>query len=234
MLVSASLVLAGCAAPTVPQDAPLDDAIAYVQLADPLSSYARAQVGVPVSPLKLPGRSRCPFAAATARFECNPETIGALTYRRAYQLLGEHGVPIPAWGSSVVSIRFTSDISGRVGTPDGVVDVHRHDDSLLGDLRELRQTLTGSATVTWSDGESTWSAHRRTELLVMSRALMPGTFPIGTIELSADRTGPSLKRSASMTFDGSPIVQMLVSFDGQASINCRIDLQSPDDPSDCE
>lgn len=68
----------------------------------------------------------------------------------------------------------------------------------------------------------------------MSRARMPGTFPVGTIELSADRAAPSLKRSASMTFDGSPIAHMLVSFDGRSSVRCRIDLQSPDNPTDCD
>jgi hypothetical protein len=133
----------------------------------------------------------------------------------------------------VATIRYTAEISGRIETAEGVFDVRRHDESALGDLRELRQTLTGSATVTWSDGATNWSAYRRTELLVMSRSRMPGTFPAGTIELSADGA-PSLKRSASMTFDGSPIAQMLVSFDGQAGLVCRVDLQSPDDSSDCE
>lgn len=233
MLACASVTLA-CAAPTAPELPPLDDAIAYVQLADALSSFALAQIGMPISPLKLPGRTRCPFVTATARFECAHESVGTLTYRRSYQLLDGNGAPVDSWGSAVATIRFTSDITGRIQTAQGMLDVKRRDDSSLGDLRGLRQTLTGSATLTWSDGESTWSGHRRTELLVMSRSRMPGVFPVGTIELNADRVAPSLKRSANITFDGSPIARMLVSFDGQASVRCRIDLQSPDDPSDCD
>jgi len=234
LLVPASLVFAACSATTVPLDPPLDDAIAHVQIADPLSSLARAQVGVPVAPLKLPGRARCPFVASTARFECAPETIGTLTYRRSYQLLGEHGAPVDVWGNAVAAIRFVSDINGRIETTAGLLDVRRHDDSTLGDLRELRQTLSGFASVTWSDGESIWSGERRTELLVMSRSRMPGTFPVGTIELSADRAAPAMRRNASIRFDGSPIASMLVSFDGAASIRCTIDLQAPEDPGSCQ
>ena len=234
LLVPASVVLTACSAATVPLDPPLDDAIAHVQIADPLSSLARAQMGVPVAPLKLPGRTRCPFVASTARFECAPETIGTLTYRRSYQLLGENGAPVDVWGNSVASFGFVSDISGRIQTTAGVLDVQRHDESTLGDLRELRQTLSGFASVTWSDGASTWSGQRRTELLVMSRSRMPGAFPVGTIEMSADRVAPAVRRSASLRFDGSPIASMLVSFDGAASIRCTIDLQAPDDPGRCE
>ena len=75
LLVPASVVLTACSAATVPLDPPLDDAIAHVQIADPLSSLARAQMGVPVAPLKLPGRTRCPFVASTARFHSS--TIAA-------------------------------------------------------------------------------------------------------------------------------------------------------------
>ena len=234
MWVCASLVLAGCTTATLPEYPPLDDAIAHVQLADPLAAIAEAQVGVPIAPLKLPGRTRCPYVGATGRFECDPLVAGTLTYRRAYQLLGDNGAPIDQWGPAVASIRFFSDITGRIATRDGILDVSRQDDATLGDLRQLRQTLTGSATLTWTDGVSSWSSNRRSELLVMSRARMPGTFPVGTIELSASRAAPSLLRSASMTFDGSPVALMLVSFDGRASVECAIPLQSASDPGDCD
>jgi hypothetical protein len=234
MLVWASFVLAGCTAATVPEYPPLDDAIAHVQLADPLAAIAEAQLGVPIAPLKLPGRTRCPFVGATGRFECDPHVAGTLTYRRAYQLLGENGAPVDRWDAAVAAIRFFSDITGQITTRDGVLDISRQDDAMLGDLRELRQTLTGSATLTWTDGVSSWSSRRRSELLVMSRARMPGTFPVGTIELSANRVDPSLRRSANMTFDGSPVALMLVSFDGQASVQCAIPLQSGGDPGDCD
>jgi hypothetical protein len=234
LLVPASLWLAACSAATAPLDPPLDDAIAHVQISDPLSSLARVQMGVPVAPLKLPGRARCPFVASSARFECAAETSGTLTHRRSYQLVGEDGAPVGAWTSSVASIRFVSDISGRLATAAGVIDVQRHDESTLGDLRELRQTLSGFASVTWSDGQSTWSGERRTELLVMSRSRMPGAFPVGTIELSASRLAPATNRHASLRFDGSPFVSMLVSVDGGASIRCTIDLQAPEDPGSCQ
>lgn len=110
---------------------------------------------MPLAPVKLPGRTRCPFDTTTRRFECEPHIAGALTHRRAYQLLGDDGAPADTWDESVASIRFFSDISGRIETRQGVLDFSRQDDATLGDLRALRQTLTGSATLTWSDGEGT-------------------------------------------------------------------------------
>ena len=234
MLVCASLLLAGCAPATVPAYPPLDDAIAYVQLADPLSRVARDALGIPFTPEKLPGRERCPFNPATRWFECAPQMAGSLMYARSYQLLLKGGTPVNEWDATVASIRLVTDVTGSIATAAGNVEIHRHDDATLGDLRELRQTLTGNATLTWRDGASAWSASRSTTLQVMSRSRMPETFPIGTIEVMADLNGKPAKRSASMTFDGSPIVAVLLSFDGSPSLRCSFDLKSPDAPTDCD
>ena len=233
-LVCASLLLAGCTSATVPQYPPLDDAIAHVQLADPLAAVGEATLGIPLSPAKLHGSARCPFDAPTGRFECAAFTAGTLTYSRSYQLLGETGQPLPDWGEAVASIRLITNVTGSVSTARGTFDVQGRDDAILGDLRALRQTLRGTATLSWSDGRSTWSSDRSSELLVLSRSRMPGTFPTGSIELRVAPGASAQGRSANLTFDGSPIVSMLLSFDGKASVVCKFDLQSPDAPTACD
>ena len=234
MLVCASLLLAACTSGTVPQYPPLDDAIAHVQVADPLASVAIAALGVPVVFEKLRGSERCPFDARARRFECAPRSSGALTYARSYQLLSESGAPLAEWGEAVASIRLVTRVSGVVSTASGSFELDGHDDATLGDLRELRQALRATATMTWNDGRATWSSRRTSELQLMSRSRMPGTFPTGSIELRVAPTSPAQGRSANLTFDGSAIVSMLLSFDGKASVVCRFDLQSPDAPTSCD
>ena len=234
MMVFASLLLAGCTPATVPGYPKLDDAIAHVQLADPLASVAIATLGVPLAFEKLRGSARCPFEARTQRFECAPHGSGALTYTRSYQLLSESGVPLSGWDESVASIRLVTDVSGVVSTASGPLELNRRDDATLGDLRQLRQTLRGTASMTWNDGRSTWSSRRTSELQLMSRSRMPGTFPTGSIELRVAPAADAQGRSASLTFDGSSIVSMLLSFDGKASLVCRFDLQSPGASTDCD
>lgn len=233
-MACASLLLAGCAAPTVPQYPPLDDAIAHVQLADPLAAVGEAALGIPLSPPKLHGSARCPFDPRTGRFECAAFAAGTLTYSRSYQLLGETGQSLSEWGEAVASIRLITDVAGSVSTARGIFGVQGRDDAMLSDLRALRQTLRGAATLTWSDAQSTWSSNRISELLVLSRSRMPGTFPTGSIELRVAQTASAQGRSASLTFDGTSIVAMLLSFDGKASVVCKFDLQSPDAPTDCD
>ena len=233
-MVCASLLLAGCTPATVPQRPPLDDAIAHVQLADPLAAVGEATLGIPLSPAKLHGSARCPFDARAGRFECAAFTAGTLTYTRSYQLLGETGHPLSDWDESVASIRLITDVAGSVSTARGTFEVRGRDDATLGDLRALRQTLRGVGTLTWSDGQSAWSSRRTAELLVLSRSRMPGTFPAGSIELRVAQSAPAQERSANLTFDGSPIVSMLLSFDGKANVVCKFDLQSPDAPTDCD
>ena len=230
MLVCAILALPGCTPATVPQLPPLDDAIAHVQLADPLASLAEKHLGVPLTPEKLRGSTRCPFNGQARRFDCPASVSGTLTYHRSYQLLGADAWPVADWDEKVASIRLITTVTGRVGS----FDVTWRDDATLGDLRELRQTLRGTSTLDWSDGASAWSSQRTTELQVLSRARMPGKFPSGTIQLGVALAAPAERRSASMTFDGSPIASMLLSFDGRASVRCRIDLQSPESAADCE
>lgn len=234
MMVCASLLLAACTSATVPQYPPLDDAIAYVQLADPLASVAIATLGVPLAFEKLRGSERCPFDARDRRFECAPHSSGPLTYVRSYQLLSEAGVPLAEWGASVASIRLVTDVSGMLATASGSFELDGHDDATLGDLRELRQTLRSTATMTWNDGRSTWSSRRTSELQLMSRSRMPGTFPTGSIELRVAPMTAAQGRSANLTFDGSAIGSMLLSFDGKANVVCRFDLQSPDAPTTCD
>lgn len=230
MLVCATLALLACAPATGPQFPPLDDAIAHVQLADPLAMLAERHLGVPMTPEKLRGSARCPFSGATVRFDCPAHVAGSLTYSRSYQLLDGDNAPVAEWNERVASIRLMTSITGRVGA----YDVAWHDDATLGDLRELRQTLRGTATLEWTDGISAWSSQRATELQLMSRSRMPGKFPTGSIQLGVALRAPSELRSASMTFDGSPIASMLISFDGRASVRCRIDLQATADPAVCE
>ena len=230
----AALMLTGCDAPTVPKFAPLDDAISHVQLADQLSSFARTELGVPIAPERLKGRERCPFDAQSRRFACPPLVAGTLTYHRSYQLMLEDGRPTEEWGPAVASIRYVAVVSGTVVASDGVLTVSRHDESVLGDLRELRQTLSGISTLSWSDGQGNWSGTRTTQLEVMSRSRMPGTFPTGSIDMTVDRSAPSAHRVASLAFDGSPVMTMLVSFDGRASLSCQVDLQVSDPTSGCQ
>lgn len=222
--------LLGCAPATVPEFPPLDDALAHVQLADPLAMLAEQHLGVPLTPEKLRGSTRCPFSGQAMRFDCPAQVSGGLTYTRSYQLLDADHAPVAEWDERVASIRLLTSITGRVGA----YTATWHDDATLGDLRDLRQTLRGAARLEWTDGLSTWSGQRTTELQVMSRSRMPGKFPTGSIQLGVALRAPSELRSASMTFDGSPIASMLVSFDGRASVRCRIDLQSTADPVVCE
>ena len=148
--------------------------------------------------------------------------------------MGATGELLSDWGEAVAFIRLITEVSGSVATSRGTFEVHGRDDATLGDLRALRQTLRGTGTLTWSDSHSAWSSRRTSELLVLSRSRMPGTFPIGTIELRLVPSAAAQGRSANMTFDGSPIVSMLLSFDGKASVVCKFDLQSPDAPTDCD
>lgn len=230
MLICALLALAGCAPATVPSYPPLDDAIAHVQLADPLAELAQLHLGVPLTAEKLRGSTRCPFNGQTRRFDCPAHVSGTLTYARSYQLLDASNAPVEEWGEKVASIRLITAISGRVGT----FDVTWSDDATLGDLRELRQTLRGSATLEWSDGTSSWAGRRTTELQVLSRARMPGKFPSGSIQLSVSVASATQRRSGSLTFDGSPIASLLLSFDGRATVRCRIDLGAPVSAAACE
>lgn len=233
MIGGAITAIFGCATPTAPLQAPLDDAIAYVQLADPLSDVARSKLGIPLTPERLRGRERCPYNGAARRFECADHISGALTYRRSYQLLLENGAATDEWGEHVVAIRFVSDAEGTVTTARGTFTVSRHDEATLGDLRELRQTLSGMATLAWSDGSESWSSRRAAQLQVMSRARTSGAFPVGSIDISADRGSPTARRTASIAFDGSSVATMLVSADGSASVSCRIDLSEPDPAIGC-
>ena len=233
LLGAAALFLLGCDAPTLPEAPPLDDAISHVQLADQLAVFARVELGVPIAPERLKGRERCPYNAQARRFDCPALLAGTLTYRRSYQLILEDGTATAEWSSSVASIRYVAHVSGTVTTNGYTFTVDRRDESELGDLRQLRQTLRGMSSLSWSDGQSSWSGTRQTQLEVMSRSRMPGTFPTGNIELAIDRAAPSTRRIASMVFDGSPVATMLVSFDGQASLSCKVDLQASDPASAC-
>ena len=224
------VALLGCAPATVPQSPPLDDAIAHVQLADPLALLAETHLGVPLTPEKLRGSTRCAFSGESRRFDCPLHVSGTLTYARSFQLLDGDGTPVAEWNEHVAAIRLVTSISGTVGA----FDVFWRDDATLGDLRELRQTLRGTATLDWSDGVSSWSGQRATELEVLSRARMPGRFPSGSIQVGVALRAPAERRSASVTFDGSSIASMLLSFDGRASVRCRIDLQSSASAADCQ
>lgn len=230
MMVCALLALIGCAPATMPSYPPLDDAIAHVQLADPLAELAELHLGIPLTAEKMRGSTRCPFSGQTRRFDCPAHVSGTLTYARSYQLLDASNAPVEEWGEKVASIRLITAISGRVGA----FDVTWSDDATLGDLRELRQTLRGTATLEWSDGVSAWSGRRTTELQVLSRARMPGKYPTGSIQLGVALASPSQRRSGSVTFDGSAIASMLLSFDGRATVRCRIDLGASGSTANCE
>lgn len=223
----------GCDGPTLPEAAPLDDAISHVQLADQLSSFARIELGIPIAPERLRGRERCPFNAQARRFDCPDLVAGTLTYRRSYQLMLDDGSPTDTWGASVAGIRYVADVSGSVRTNQGTLTVTRRDESTLGDLRALRQTLRGESSLSWTDGESVWTGRRSIQIEVMSRSRMPGAFPTGSIELMIERASPGARRTASMAFDGSPLVSMLVSFDGAANLSCTVDLRASEPASAC-
>lgn len=230
MVLFALPALIGCAPATMPSYPPLDDAIAHVQLADPLAEIAELHLGIPLTAEKLRGSTRCPFSRQARRFDCPAHVSGTLTYERSYQLLDAGNAPVEEWGEQVASIRLLTTITGRVGA----FDVSWRDDATLGDLRDLRQTLRGTAMLEWSDGVSAWSGRRATELQVFSRARMPGQFPSGSIQLGVALASPNQSRSASLTFDGSPIASMLLSFDGRASVRCLIDLGASGSAADCE
>ena len=204
-LVATTLVAAACGEPTAPVVQPtLDDALFHAQLADPLSAVAATELGFPV-----------------VRFEIRRNDA---TLTRTHELLDDAGVVHPAWNERVTGIRVVSTYSDD--------STSWRDESTLTGLRSGQQRLTGTATGSWTRGTERWTGRRTTDLIILSRVVMPGIFPTGTVSLRAERGG-SRARGAALSYDGTSTVSMLSIVDGEASLSCTFDLLSPDASRSC-
>jgi hypothetical protein len=211
-LVATTIVAAACGEPTAPVvQATLDDAIFHAQLADPLSAPGAAALGFPV------------VRTAIRRDDA--------TLTRTYELLDEAGVRQNGWNDRVATIRIVITYVDD--------STSWRDEATLTGLQSGQQRLTGTATASWTRGSEQWTGRRTTDLIILSRVVMPGIFPTGSVSLRAELAGAaggggSRSRSIALSYDGTSTVSMLSSFDGAASLSCTFDLLSPDATRGCQ
>lgn len=208
-LVATTLVVAACGEPTAPVVQPtLDDAIFHAQLADPLSAPGAGGLGFPV------------VRTSIRRDDA--------TLTRTYELLDAAGLRQNVWNDRVETIRLVSTYADD--------STSWRDEATLTGLRSGQQRLTGTATASWTRGSQRWTGSRTTDLIILSRVVMPGIFPTGSVSLRAERADPggSRGRSIALSYDGTSTVSMLSSFDGAASLSCTFDLLSPDPTRGCQ
>ena len=219
-----------CSEPTAPLLRPtLDDALFHVQLADPLSAVAAGELALPVVVPQIRRVGACAFSAERARFECATRVIGDLSVDRYYVLLDPAGEAQPEWNDRVSAVRLVTDVRST----DGSSDVVAHDEATLDRLRSGQQSLTGRTTMTWTRAGESQTATRATDLVILSRVIMPGIFPTGSITFRV--SGVTNEAVVALTLDGTSIVSMLSSATGDAaSIVCTYDLLRPDQPRRCE
>jgi hypothetical protein len=228
------MLAAACGEPTAPVvQATLDDALFHAQLADPLSAVGAAELGSPFVLRQIRRGPDCPFVAATGRFECATATSGTLAFDRSYELLDAAGGRRSEWSAEVVAIRLTNDVTGTTTIADGPVQLTRHDVATLDRLQSGQQRLTGITTTAWTEGSATRTITRETDLVILSRVVMPGIFPTGSIRLTATSAGVADEGLVALSFDGTSIVSILSSFRGEASLRCTYDLLKPDQPMSC-
>jgi hypothetical protein len=217
-----------CADSTAPVVQPtLDDALFHVQLADPLSAIAAAELGLPIVVPQIRRVGDCAFSPERERFECPSRVAGDLIIERSYALMDAAGVPLPAWSDRVAAIRLVTDVRDETSR------VTSHDEATLDRLQSAQQVLTGRTSMSWtSDGESR-SATRTTDLVILSRMVMPGIFPTGSIGLRT--SGVTSGATVALTLDGTSVVSMLASgIGGGASLSCTYDLLKPEQPKRCD
>jgi len=219
-----------CSEPTAPLLQPtLDDALFHVQLADPLSAVAAGELGLPIVVPQIRRVGACALSAERARFECATRVIGDLSVDRYYVLLDPMGEAQPEWNERVSAVRLVTDVRST----DGSGDVVSHDEATLDRLRSGQQLLTGRTTMTWTRAGESQTATRATDLVILSRVIMPGIFPSGSINFRA--SGDANTATVALTLDGSSMVSMLASgVGGGANLVCTYDLLRPDQPRRCD
>jgi hypothetical protein len=219
-----------CAEPTTPVLQPtLDDALFHVQLADPLSAVGATELGLPIVIPQIRRIPDCAFDASAERFDCPSRTAGGVTVDRFYVLTDDAGRAQREWSDRVVAVRLVTDISGV----DGTTPIRSHDEATLTGLRSPQQLLGGVATMSWTRDGDTRTVTRMTDLVILSRAMMPGIFPSGSITLEATSVG--VRSMVALSYDGTSIVAMLsTAGGGRAGLVCSYDLLKPEQPKRCE
>ena len=228
VMVSACGVATACADATAPVVQPtLDDALFHVQLADPLSAIAAAELGLPLVAPQIRRVGDCAFSRERERFECPSRVAGDLIVDRSYALMDAAGVPLPAWSDRVAALRLVTDVRDETN---GVI---AHDEATLDRLQSPQQVLTGRTSMSWMSGGESRSATRTTELVILSRMVMPGIFPTGSIGFRV--SGVTSGATIALTLDGTSVVSMLSSgMGGGASLSCTYDLLKPEQPKRCD
>ena len=235
LAVAAASVLAGCGGGTTDTGVPSTSQVS-LDAATTASAIITSEVSRMVSPSGValrgsPGSADptlgCTFDSGN--FVCGVTIAGGLAGTTIVTLFTATGTPESAWDSlQTASIQFQTDVAGRtaVGAWDAVVGRHRHltESGLLG--AETTRTWNGGGTDTLQVVDSTGGPTRSYTVfsdvsitdVVAPAAGSDAHWPAsGTVvqqltlqATSGESTGLTFHLQASVTFNGTPIVPLIV------------------------
>lgn len=237
-LALAGFAVAACGDSVSPDRQPvsLDEALTAASSSQSYMASALEYGGAGIGTLpQARDHSNCSYASATKSFVCAPVTINGITINRTFQLLDASNNPQSEFSSSTTAaVRKVTDVSGTItrtqGTTTHTVTFVAHDDVTLSGLLTGVHTLnsTGNSNAQVTGGlvpASVVSNHKVTDLVLPKRGGDTHYPQSGTIEGNMTTTvaGTSFPSSVKMLFDGSPIMQLQLTF-GNVSRSCTVDL----------
>jgi hypothetical protein len=225
-----------------PTDQPFETALAgaaggvgsYSSLGTSASAFP---VALTTFPIAQPSADACNYEPVTAFFVCPAFTRDAITMKRTFQLLDSLGNtqptkdPLAAYG-----IRGVTDWSGAVTLANAVVNVTRHEDATVTNVRSSPRTFSGMSVTHYEadfGGGFTQmfdDTSRTTDFSVPSAL---GSYPTGIIETQTTMTSmePSftvplvIRTTQVMRFNGTNILSVELTNGSTGVItNCGINL----------
>lgn len=259
LMLAAALAAAACSAsdstlPTVTstgaQQLNVSAALSATTSGDPWSypSLSSTFVGLPSLTGAIP--SSCAYSTTNLRFDCAAVTVGGLTFKTSYYLLGTDGGSLATPDSTkIAAVRVLMDVTGSFGVPTTVgaattIAISKHDDLTLSGLLASSRVVNGSSTerdvlTTTASGVSTTSTLDINSATV-NLALPTGTnkYPASgtlTSDISTLTSVPPLPAITTtthsvLTFNGTNFAT-LVTTTGSHTQTCRIDLSFATSPS---
>lgn len=192
----------------------------------------------------MPSPEACPYDPPLRRFTCTGVTSDGLTTRRHFQLLDASGSPQSVFSPATATIHAVTDRTGTTeltGNPPSSVSVVSQRERTLSGLRtetltlngrmtsrmEVTETSAGASTIVYAEVE-TW-----TDVVLPRRESLDRHPRSGAWARVTEGTEPSFHTAFSITFNGTPLVTMSVTREGQTR-TCTVHLSSGAGKDGCD